>query len=105
MPDMDDARYAHMVCVAQRFGYVRLNRPDKGVVRYLIATCGYCRAQLSRLLANILDGLSLNKQYRAPAQAFARRHTSADALLLAEVDRARGPGHRAFAQARMGCVR
>jgi transposase InsO family protein len=89
VPDNDEARYAHIVSVAQRFGYARLNRPDKGVVLgYLIATCGYGRAQLTRLLARVLDGQSLYKRYRAPAHAFARRYTPADALLLAEVDRA-----------------
>ena len=91
VPDNDDARYAHIVAVALRFGYARLNRPDKGVVlRYLIATSGYSRAQLNRLLARVLDGQSLYKRYRAPAHAFARRYTPADALLLAEVDRAHG---------------
>ena len=91
VPDTDEARYAHIVSVAQRFGYGHLNRPDKGVVlRYLIATCGYARAQLNRLLARVLDGQSLHKRYRAPAHAFARRYTPADALLLAEVDRAHG---------------
>ena len=91
VPDNDEARYAHIVSVAQRFGYGRLNRPDKGVVlRYLIATCGYGRSQLTRLLARVLDGQSLYKRYRAPAHAFARRYTPADALLLAEVDRAHG---------------
>lgn len=91
VPDTDEARYAQIVSVAQRFGYARLNRPDKGVVlRYLIATCGYGRAQLTRLLARVLDGQSLHKRYRAPAHAFARRYTPADALLLAEVDRAHG---------------
>ncbi len=91
VPDTDEARYAHIVSVAQRFGYGRLNRPDKGVVlRYLIATCGYGRAQLTRLLARVLDGQNLYKRYRAPAHAFARRYTPADALLLAEVDRAHG---------------
>ena len=91
VPDSDDARYAHIVSVAQRLGYARLNRPDKGVVlRYLLATCGYSRAQLTRLLARVLDGQSLHKRYRAPAHAFAQRYTPADALLLAEVDRAHG---------------
>ena len=86
VPDTDEARYAHIVSVAQRFGYGRLNRPDKGVVlRYLIATCGYGRAQLTRLLARVLDGQGLYKRYRAPAHAFARRYTPADALLLSEV--------------------
>ena len=63
VPDNDEARYAHIVSVAQCFGYARLNRPDKGVVlRYLIATCGYGRAQLTRLLARVLDGQSLYKR-------------------------------------------
>jgi len=91
VPDSDEARYAHIVSVAQRFGYARLNRPDKGVVlRYLGATCAYSRAQLTRLLARVLDGQSLHKRYRTPAHAFARRYTPTDAVLLAEVDRAHG---------------
>src|SRR5450756_1773019 len=91
VPDNDEGRYAHIVSVAQRFGYSRLNRPDKGVVlRYLVATGGYSRAQLTRLLARVLEGQSLHKRYRSPAHAFARRYTPADALLLAEVDRAHG---------------
>jgi transposase InsO family protein len=91
VPDSDDARYAHIVSVAQRLGYARLNRPDKGVVlRYLLATSGYSRAQLNRLLARVLDGQRLHKRYRTPAHAFARRYTPSDALVLAEVDRAHG---------------
>ena len=91
VPDTDEARYAHIASVAQRFGYARLKRPDKGVVlRYLIATCGYGRAQLTRLLGRVLEGQTLHKRYRAPAHAFARRYAPADALLLAEVDRAHG---------------
>ena len=70
VPDSDDARYAHIVSVAQRLGYARLNRPDKGVVlRCLLATCGDSRARLTRLLARVLDGQSLHKRYRAPAPA------------------------------------
>ena len=69
VPDNDEARYARIVLVAQRFGYARLNRPDKGVVlRYLIATCGYSLAQLTRLLARVRDGQNLYKRYRTPAQ-------------------------------------
>jgi transposase InsO family protein len=87
VPDSDDRRYTHIVMVAQRFGYARLNRPDKGVVlRYLQRTSGYSRAQLTRLLARAVDGQPLGKRYRAPAHAFAKRFTPADVLLLAEVD-------------------
>ena len=91
VPDSDDRRYAHIVSVAQRFRYARLNRPDKGVVlRYLQRTSGYSRAQVNRLLARVIDGQPLGKRYRAPAHAFAKRFTPADALLLAEVDLAHG---------------
>ena len=91
VPDSDDRRYAHIVTVAHRFGYARLSRPDKGVVlRYLLRTCGYSRAQLTRLLARVVDGQALGKRYRAPAHAFAKRFTPADALLLAEVDLTHG---------------
>ena len=48
VPDNDDRRYAHIVAVAQRFRYARLNRPDKGVVlRYLQRTSCYSRAQVN----------------------------------------------------------
>lgn len=87
----DDARYAHIASVARRFGYARLSKPDKGVVlRYLARTSGYSRAQLSRLMARVLDGAPLGKRYRAPAHAFARRYTPADVDLLVSVDRAHG---------------
>lgn len=91
VPDTDDRRYAHIASVAQRFGYARLNRPDKGaVLRYLQRTSGYSRAQVNRLLARVIDGQPLGKRYRAPAHAFAKRFTPVDALLLAEVDLAHG---------------
>ena len=61
VPDTDDKRYAHIASVAQRFGYARLNRPDKGVVlRYLQRTSGYSRAQLTRLLARVIEVASQN---------------------------------------------
>ena len=42
IPDSDDRRYAHIASVAQRLGYARLKRADKGVVlRYLQRTSGY----------------------------------------------------------------
>jgi hypothetical protein len=87
----DDARYAHIASVVRRFGYARLGKSDKGVVlRYLAHTSGYSRAQLSRLVARVLEGAHLGKRYRTPAHAFARRYTSADVDLLVMVDRAHG---------------
>jgi transposase InsO family protein len=84
----DAARYRHIAEVLQRFGYHRLKRHERGwVLRYLRATCGYSRAQLTRLVARVVQGRPLAKRYAVPAQAFARRYTDADILLLAEVDR------------------
>ena len=84
VPDSDDARYAHIVSVTQRFGYARLNRPDKGVVlRYLLATCGYSRAQLTRLLARVLDGQSLHKREWNNDSCQATTRTSAMTLCRA----------------------
>lgn len=72
----DQARYAHIAGVVRRFGYDRLSKPDKGVVlRYLALTSGYSRAQLTRLLARVLEGAPMGKRYRTPAHAFARRYT------------------------------
>jgi len=84
----DAARYRHIAEVLQRFGYRRLKRRERGwVLRYLRATCGYSRAQLTRLVARAVQGRRLVKRYVVPAQAFARRYTEADILLLADVDR------------------
>jgi hypothetical protein len=83
----DAARYRYIYEVLWRFGYHRLKRGDRGwVLHYLRATCGFSRAQLTRLVARVLDGEPLAKHYVAPAQAFARRFTDADILLLARVD-------------------
>lgn len=87
IPDSDDRRYAHIVSVAQRFGYARLKRADKGVVlRYLQRTSAYSRSQVSRLLGRVIEGQLLGKRYKAPAHAFAKRFSPADTLLLAQVD-------------------
>lgn len=91
VPETHDKRYAHIASVAQRFGYARLKRPDKGVVlRYLQRTSGYSRAQLTRLLARVVACQPLAKRYSAPAHAFAKRFTPNDTLLLAQVDLAHG---------------
>jgi transposase InsO family protein len=84
----DAARYRHIYDVLWRFGYHRLKRAERGwVLRYLRATCGFSRAHLTRLVAQVLQGEPLAKHYVVPAQAFARRFTDADILLLARIDR------------------
>lgn len=42
---------------------------------------------MTRLVSRWVSGKPLVKHYRAPEHAFARRYTSADVALLAEVDR------------------
>ncbi len=84
----DEARYGHVVDVVRRLSYAKLGRSDRGqVLRYLGVTTGYASAQVKRLVARALSGQPLVKRYAAPAQAFARRYSSADIALLAQVDR------------------
>lgn len=83
----DAQRYDFIAAVLNRFAYRRLRRVDKGVVlRYLERTTGYSRQQLTRLVCRFLDGATLVKRYRAPAQGFARKFTVADVRLLAQTD-------------------
>lgn len=90
-PGDDAGRYAWIESVLRRFGYRYLSRPDRGaVLAYLQRLSGYSRAQITRLVSRAVAGKPLVKQYRAPEHAFARRYTSADITLLAEVDRATG---------------
>ena len=87
----DDDRYAWIEQVLQRFGYRQLGRADRGaVLAYLQRLSGYSRAQLTRLVSRWTAGKPLVKNYGRPKHAFARRYTSADVTLLAEVDRAMG---------------
>ena len=85
--EQDAARYRYISEVLRRFGYQRLRRAERGLVlRYLRATSGFSRAQLTRLVARASVGETLAKHYVAPAQAFARRFTDADIVLLAKID-------------------
>ena len=85
----DEGRYGWIESVLRRFDYRQLPRPQRGpVLAYLQRLSGYSRAQITRLVSRWTGGKRLIKQYRAPEHAFARRYTSADVALLAEVDRA-----------------
>jgi transposase InsO family protein len=87
----DTQRYAWIGQVLGRFAYRQLQRGDKGLVlAYLQRLSGYSRAQITRLVSRWVEGQALAKNYRRPAHAFAQRYTQADALLLAQVDRAMG---------------
>jgi len=87
----DEGRYRWIDAVLRRLDYRQLARSDRGpVLAYLQRLSGYSRAQVTRLVARWMAGQPLEKNYRAPEHAFARRYTSADVALLVEVDRAMG---------------
>ena len=67
-----EARYDFIARTVRRFGYGRLKRADKGLVK---------RGDERR---------SLIKRYRASRTSFARTYTSADVLLLAHTDTLHG---------------
>jgi hypothetical protein len=49
-------RQAHVLSVLRRFSYATLTRGQKGlVIRYLLATSGYSRQHLTRLIAQFRD--------------------------------------------------
>lgn len=90
-PPDDAARYRFIVSVLGRFGYRRLSRADKGLIRrYLMHTTGYSRAQMARLLRQFRSRGTLAQRYAAPTAGFRRRYSESDVLLLAEVDTLHG---------------
>ncbi|MEK7730722.1 MAG: integrase [Planctomycetota bacterium] len=86
-----EERYGFIARTLRRFGYVRLKRPDKGVVlRFLGRVSGYSRQQLTRLVQRVRAQAPLLKRYRASRTSFARTFSNADVLLLAHTDTLHG---------------
>jgi transposase InsO family protein len=84
------ARYAWMEATLIRFGYLRLGKQPKGVLRrYLRRVTGYSRQQLTRLLARYRK---TGRVYQQPyarhrfTRRFTRRYTRQDIRLLALTD-------------------
>ena len=87
------AAYAFVERAPVRFRYhVGLSRAGKGLVReFLAKVTGYSDAQLTRLIAQQRrTGHIRDHRLRPPSRPFATVCTTADALLLAEVDEALG---------------
>jgi transposase InsO family protein len=83
----DVERYGHVQSVIKRFGYGKLGKGEKGVVRaYLMRTTGYSRQQITRLIKRAQKPGILKKQYCAPQTRFANKYTAQDTALLAEID-------------------
>ena len=92
-PHGREAAYAFVERALVRFRYhVGLSRAGKGLVReFLAKVTGYSDSQLSRLIAQQRrTGRIRDHRLRPPARPFATVYTTADALLLAEVDEALG---------------
>lgn len=90
VPARED-RYDWIGAELRRFGYRRLGKADKGLIRrYLEKVSGLSRAQMSRLIRQFLDTGTLRDRRGRPAKPFPRRYTDADIRLLAEVDALHG---------------
>jgi transposase InsO family protein len=86
-----EVAYAFIGQTLKRFGYRRLGKAHKGLVRaYLGKVTGLSRAQLTRLVGRALAGEALRDRRGPPAKPFARRYTPEDVRLLAEVDALHG---------------
>lgn len=82
--------YEWVESTLRRFGYERLERPEKGVIRRFISrVTGYSRAQVSRLIGeHQRKGRLQRQQYRR--HRFAARYSRWDMALLAKTDEAHG---------------
>jgi len=86
-----EVAYAFIGQTLKRFGYRRLGKAQKGLVRaYLAKVTGLSRAQLTRLVGRAGEGEALRDRRGPPAKPFARRYTPEDMRLLAEVDALHG---------------
>jgi transposase InsO family protein len=83
--------HAWMADTLKRFGYAHACRADRGVLRrYLAKVTGLSRAQIARRIAQFLDTGRIADRRGAPAAPFARRYTTDDIRLLAEIDALHG---------------
>jgi hypothetical protein len=86
-----EATYEFIAQNLRLFGYARLGKADKGLVRrYLCKVTGRSRAQMTRLIAQFRKTGRIQDHHGAPAQPFARRYTREDVLSLAEIDTLHG---------------
>ena len=82
-----DGAYKFIAQQLRRFGYARLGKADKGLVkRYLGKVTGISRAQMTRLIAQFRKTGRIHDRRGAPARSFPRRYTRDDVVLLAELD-------------------
>ena len=83
--------HAWMAGTLKRFGYAHASRADRGILRrYLEKATGLSRAQITRRITQFLAAGRCDDRRGSPAAPFARRYTSDDIRLLAEVDALHG---------------
>jgi len=86
-----ESAYDWIAAELRRFGYLRLSKGDKGLVRrYLEKVTGISRAQMTRLIRQFRDHGQIRDRRGPPAKPFAKRYTQADIRLLAEIDALHG---------------
>ena len=87
-PVSREESYAFVSRTLTRFGYTRLGKPDRGLVKGLLGKAtGLSRAQVTRLVGQFVrTGQVVDRRRGAPPRPFERRYTAADIRLLAEVD-------------------
>jgi len=90
-PPGREAVYGWLATELRRFGYARLGKADKGLLRqYLAKVTGLSRAQLTRLIGQFVQHGTISDRRGRPAKPFARRYTAQDVRLLAEIDTLHG---------------
>lgn len=83
--------HAWMADTLKRFGYAHASRADRGVLRrYLAKATGLSRAQITRRITQFLAAGHCGDQRGSPVAPFARRYTTDDIRLLAEIDALHG---------------
>lgn len=86
-----EAAYDWITAELRRFGYLRLSKAGKGLIRrYLSKATGLSRAQITRLITQFRETRHIRDRRGPPARPFARRYTQADIRLLAETDALHG---------------
>jgi hypothetical protein len=85
-----NAIYRWFQSALAKFAYLRLSRPDKGVVvRYLMRISGYSRQQITRLIKQFRDNGRLIRHQKTQ-NGFQQKYTREDVSLLAELDELHG---------------
>jgi transposase InsO family protein len=80
-------RYRWIAVTLKKFGYHRLSKKEKGIVRdYILKVTSYSRQQLTRLISQHRESGWIGRR-RHPRQRFPKLYTVEDTKLLAKTDK------------------